>query len=413
MASGATVPRREADRAVIVRRFLLWVRTAPPADRAEAVGALAKAYLHSPLSASDRWEAETALTAMLDDRSVVVRRAMAEVFAGAPDAPRHIVIALAGDQYEVAAPILAGSPVLLDCDLVDCAALGDARVQAVVAGRARVSVAVSAALVEIGTADALERLARNPGAEIAEAGLFRIVERYGDRSALREALLSRPDLPAEVSQAIAAALATTLEAMAKQCNWLSPERSGRLIREARERTTVALSARSRSEVARFVAYLRRSGQLTPALILRAILSREVAFATASFADLAQVSVKRATAILSDRRGGGFRALYAKAELPEGLRPAFEAAVGALRNESETDALPQLSRRMIEQVLTACQRLPEGEAGRLVGLLRRFEMEAARDEARRIAGGLADDAALRLVMQHAPDELAAPAGAIAA
>ena len=398
---------------MIVRRFLLWARNAAPDDRAEAVAALTNAYLQSPLSVSDRWEAETALTAMLDDRSVIVRRAMAEALADSPDAPRHIVIALAGDLHEVAVPVLARSPVLLDCDLMDCAALGDARIQDAVAARTRVSAAVSATLAEIGTAGALETLARNPGAEITQSSLFRIVERHGDRPALREALLSRADLPVEVAQAIASALASTLEAMAKTCAWLSPERSGRVIREARERTTVALSARSRSEVGRFVAYLRRSGQLTPALILRAILSREVAFATASFADLAQVPVKRATAILSDRRGSGFRALYAKAGLPEGLRPAFEAAFGALRNESETDAVPQLSRRMIEQVLDACQRLPDDEAGRLVALLRRFEMEAARDEARRIAGGLADDAALRLVMQHAPHELAEPPGAIAA
>lgn len=398
---------------MIVRRFLLWARNAPPADRAEAVAALANAYLQSPLSVSDRWEAETALTAMLDDRSVLVRRAMAEALAASPDAPRHIALALAGDRHEVAVPVLARSPVLLDCDLVDCAALGDERVQAAIAGRTAVSAPVSAALAEIGTAGALEALARNPGAEIAETSLFRIVERHGDRPALREALLSRPDLPVEVSQAIASALATTLEAMAKQCDWLSPERSGRAIREARERTTVALSARSRSEVGRFVAYLRRSGQLTPALILRAILSREVAFATASFADLAQMPAKRAAAILSDRRGGGFRALYAKAGLPEGLRAAFEAAIGALRDEGAADAAPQLSRRMIEQVLAACQRLPEEEAGRLVALLRRFEMEAARDEARRIAGGLADAAALRLVMQHAPDELADTPAAIAA
>lgn len=398
---------------MIVRRFLLWVRSAPPGDRAEAVAALANAYLHSPLSASERWEAETALTAMLDDRSVLVRRAMADALAASPDAPRHIVVALAGDLHEVAAPVLALSPVLLDCDLVDCAALGDARVQASVAGRAQVSVAVSAALAEIGTADALETLARNPGAEIAESSLFRIVERHGDRPALREALLSRHDLPVEVAQAIASALAAMLEALARRCDWLSPERSGRVIREARERTTVALSARSRSEVGRFVAYLRRSGQLTPALILRAILSREVAFATASLADLAQVPVKRASAILSDRRGGGFRALYAKAGLPEGLRPAFDAAFEALREEREAGTMPELSRRMIEQVLVACQRLPEEEAGRLVALLRRFEMEAARDEARRIAGTLADDAALHLVMQHAPDELGDIAHTVAA
>lgn len=35
---------------MIIRRFLLWAREAPPGHRAEAVTALANAYLHSDLS---------------------------------------------------------------------------------------------------------------------------------------------------------------------------------------------------------------------------------------------------------------------------------------------------------------------------------------------------------------------------
>ena len=35
---------------MIIRQFLLWARTATPGQRAEAVGALARAYLYSDLS---------------------------------------------------------------------------------------------------------------------------------------------------------------------------------------------------------------------------------------------------------------------------------------------------------------------------------------------------------------------------
>jgi len=38
---------------MIVRRFLQWVRTAPAGERADATGALARAYLYSELSADD------------------------------------------------------------------------------------------------------------------------------------------------------------------------------------------------------------------------------------------------------------------------------------------------------------------------------------------------------------------------
>ena len=63
---------------------------------------------------------------------------------------------------------------------------------------------------------------------------------------------------------------------------------------------------------------------------------------------------------------------------------------------------QLSRLMIERVLSACGDLPPEEAGKLMALLRRFEAEAARDEARRVAEALADEAALAAVLEHAPE-----------
>ena len=393
---------------MIVRRFLLWARTASTGHRAEAVGALAKAYLYGDLTPEDRWEAETALTAMLDDPSSVVRRVLAETFAASAAAPRHIVVALAGDQSDIAAIVLGRSPLLLDCDLIDCAALGDGRIQCAIAARARLPPTVAAALAEVAGSDALVVLARNPGAEIADFSLSRIVERFGEMADLREALLARTDLPVEIAQAIMAALARSLERFVTGCGWLSVERGGRVTREARERTTVALSARAGGGdgVERLVAHLRRSGQLTPALILRAVLSRELAFVEAAFADLSGFAPQRVAAVLRDRRGGAFRALYAKANLPPALRAAFEAALSAYRESGtlEPSLGARLSRRMIERALTACEALPAEESGKLFALLRRFESEAAREEARRIADDLADEAALELVLQHAPHAL---------
>ena len=388
---------------MIISRFLLWARHSPPGDRAEAVSALARAYLYSELSREDRQEAEQALTAMLDDGSELVRLAMAEALGASPDAPRHIILALADDGPDIARIVLARSPLLADCDLVDCAALGDEPLQIVIAARREVSSPVSAALAEIGTAETLVTLARNPGADVADFSIARMLERHGSSGRLREALLVRPDLPVEFAHAIAAALAESLGSFVTGCGWLSPERSGRVVREARERTTVALSARSASQDnARLVAHLRRSGQLTPALVLRAILSGARPFADSAFADLTGIATNRVAAILSSSRGGSFRALYMRAGLPEMLRPAFEAALFAsqqMRERSPDRAA--LSRRLIERALAACDHLPGGEAGRLRALLHRFEVEAARDEARIAAGELADRAAASMAAERSP------------
>lgn len=388
---------------MIVSRFLLWARSAPPGYRAEATAALANAFLYSDLSLEDREEARMALTAMLDDPSTLVRRAMAEALASSRAAPRHLIVALANDAAEVAAVVLGRSPLLADCDLVDAAALGEERVQCAIAARPLLSRAVAAAIAEIGGPAALVALAANRNADIPAFSLARMVERHGEDGALREALLARPDLPVDIAQAVAAALAESLGRFVTDCGWLSPERSGRVTREARERTTVALSGEAGCEDAsRLVGHLRRSGQLTPALMLRAILSRSIGFAEAAFAELSGLAPGRVVAILRDERASAFRSLYARAGMPQTLRPAFEAALAAhreLRAKGQSDA--SLSRRMVERTLFFCEALPPEESGKLVALLRRFEAEAAREEARRVASNLADRAALALALEYAP------------
>src|SRR5436189_4839792 len=120
---------------MIVRQFLHWLRTAPSGHRAEATSALARAFLYSDLTENDRAAAEGAMIMLLDDPSPLVRRALAEAFASADKAPRVVVHALAADQTDVALPILAQSPLLLEDDLVDLIATADADVQVAIAGR--------------------------------------------------------------------------------------------------------------------------------------------------------------------------------------------------------------------------------------------------------------------------------------
>src|SRR5579862_8994546 len=121
---------------MIVRQFLQWVRNAPAPERAEATSALARAYLYSDLSSDDRAAAEGAMLLLLDDSWPLVRRALADVLAASPDAPGAVVYALANDRPEIAAPVLALSPLFVDADLVDAVAMGTAMVQSAIASRA-------------------------------------------------------------------------------------------------------------------------------------------------------------------------------------------------------------------------------------------------------------------------------------
>ena len=379
---------------MIVRQFLHWLRTAPAGERAEATSALARAYLYSDLSDNDRAAAEGAMIMLLDDPSPLVRRALAEVFAGTEHAPPTVVHALAGDQPDVSAQVLQRSPLFLVADLVEAVATGEPGRQVAIASRAHLPCSVSAAIAEVGCAEACLVLLENRDAETVPFSLDRIVERFGHLAAIRDVLLARSDLPVPTRQALVVKLSQTLADFVTACDWLGADRARRITREACEKATVALAAESpEGEVRPLIHHLRESGQLTAGLILRALLSGNVRLFEEALAELAAVPLARAVGIVHDRRSASFRALYDKAGLPASIFPAFREAVEAMREDGfpiEAGGACRLKRRIIERVLTRCESATLDEIEPLLTLLRRYAAEAARDEARLFCDELVAD-----------------------
>ncbi|HEX4040893.1 MAG TPA: DUF2336 domain-containing protein [Xanthobacteraceae bacterium] len=369
---------------MIVRDFLQWVRTAPASERAEATGALARAYLYSDLSADDLGAAEGAMLMLLDDPSPLVRRALADSLAASPSAPPAIVMSLSADQPQIAAPVYALSPLFVDADLVDAVATGGAAVQEAVASRAALPCSVAAAIAEVGTAESCLLLLENPKAGIAGISIDRIVERFGHLGAIREVLLVRDDVPPATRHALVTKLSETLAGFVAGRAWLDADRAHRIAREACEKATVTIAAASpESELRALVRHLCASGQLTAGLILRALLSGNIALFEEALAELTDMPVARVSGLIHDRGSLGLRALFAKAQLPPSTYPAFKEAIDAMREGllHEPGGGVRLKRRMIERVLTRCEDADLGELAPLLTLLRRFATEAAREEAR--------------------------------
>ncbi len=370
---------------MIVRHFLQWVRTAPAGERAEATSALARAYLYSDLSPDDRAAAEGAMLMLLDDPSPLVRRALADALAASPSAPPSVIFALAGDQPQIAAPVLALSPLFVDADLVDAVATGAAAVQAAIASRAALPRSVAAAIAEVGTAESCLILVENRDADIAPFSIDRIVERYGQLAAIREPLLAREHVAAASRQTLVAKLSATLAGFVAGREWLDVDHAHRVAREACEKATVELAAETpNSELRPLVRHLRVSGQLTAGLILRALLSGNIVLFEEALAELTEMPVARVCALIHDRGFGGLRALFDRAGLPPSTYPAFKEAIGAMREGGfvgESGGAARLKRRMIERVLTRCENEEFGELAPLTTLLHRFATEAAREEAR--------------------------------
>ena len=369
----------------IVRRFLAWAQRAGAEERAEAASALARAYLYSDLMPSIRAEAALAMTSLLDDPSASVRRALAEALGGASEAPRHVILALAGDQSDVAAAVLQRSPVLTDADLVDCAALADVVAQCAIARRPNLGPGAAAALSEVGERDAILALVANFSVDLPAGPIRRLLARFGDDPEVREALLQRPSLPADSRARIAVATARDLSATTTQ--WLPRERAERIAREARDRTISSIASSCGGDERReLVRSLRECGALTPALLLRSLLGGERGLLHEALAELSGLPLSRAAAFALDPRGEGFAALALRAGLKSQVLPAFTAALAAIKTEG-TEAGEGLKLSLVQRVIDECERRDDPALGKVLALLWRFAAEAARAE----AAGFADEA----------------------
>ena len=181
---------------------------------------------------------------LLDDPSPLVRAELARALAFSENAPPAVIHGLAADQPEVATWVLEHSVLLVDADLVDAVATGGPEVQMAIANRADLPSAVSAAIAEVGAAEACLVLIENVQAEIAPFSLDRIVDRFGHLPVIRESMLVREDLPAATRQQLVAKLSQTLVGFVTSRAWLEEGRAQRIAREACEKATVTLAAAS-------------------------------------------------------------------------------------------------------------------------------------------------------------------------
>ncbi len=372
---------------MIVRRFLTWARIAPACARADATSALARAFLFTPMDAEQRYEAEIALTVMLDDPSPRVHRALAEAIASAVETPRHLITGLVALGGEAAAIVLERSQLLSRTELVDAAALGSEKAQIAIARREALPMPVAAALAEIGSLGACIALIRNPSALATEAEWLRMLERFGTDARLREALLTRADLSARVRERMMGIVSGVLKHLVVERAWLSRERAEVMLRDAGQQGALALACDKRLDLKETVACLRQGERLTPAFIVHALIAGHLDLVTACLANLTDTPPAKVTGFLGDKRQAPLLALLKRAGIPSWLAPVFPVALAELKAAKTlaagaAGATPL--RLALARVVGRLEAEGREETRRLIAYLRSLEAKAAREEARSIA-----------------------------
>lgn len=371
---------------MVISHFLKWVNHAKVAERSVAAAALARAYLGNDIRFEDRCEAEAALTLLLDDPSEKVRLAMAEVFCLSPHAPAQIVAGLAQDQKEVASLVLVRSPLLTDLDLIDRVAGGDGDVQRFVAMRAQVSMAVSAALAEVGEEEACLELLQNSGARIANLSFRRMVERHGDSAILREALIADPRLPADCRHMLLVKLGEALRSAPLVLALMGERRAERITRAACVRASVTLiEATPEDELTALVEHLRLRGDLTAGFLIRAVANGKIDFFGTALVALSGKGEERVRSLLASGRDVAIAALLRASGLADATHGVILSALKIWRDVANGRRLAgaqEVSWMMLKEIGATPGQSGPGEAHQeLARLLKEIHLDALRDNAR--------------------------------
>jgi uncharacterized protein (DUF2336 family) len=371
---------------MVISHFLRWIDTARVSERAAGAAALARAYVSRELPFEDRCEAEAALTFLLDDPSTKVRYALAEALAMHRLAPLQIIHALASDQDEIADLVLKRSPLFMDGDLIDRVAMGAESVQRSIAGRALVSKSVSAAIAEVGSAEACLILLRNDGADVASLSFRRMAERFGAMPRLRETMLVDRRLPVDCRHVLLVKLSAALKDAPLVVALMGRARGERVMREACVRASLTLIDRTRpDEHAALVEHLRLAGELTTAFIVRMVAHGKIDFFASVLGVLAGREAVRVQALLAGGRDLALSALFRGAGLPESAHGVILRALGIWRevaNGRRVAGAQEVSWLMLRE-LNACpgQSGPAERQAELAGLIRAIHLEVLRENAR--------------------------------
>ncbi len=328
----------------------------PSADnRAKTAAKVAGDFDSGALSDSERQIAEEIFRFMVKDAEVRVREALAQNLKESPDLPHDVALSLAQDVDQVALPILQFSDVLTDDDLIEIIQSQSEDKQTAIAGRSSVSDSVSEALVDTGNEKAITSLLSNEGADISEHSLKKVVDDYGEREQIQDAMVHRPKLPVSVAEKLVTVVSEKLAGELIARHDLPENAVTDLVLQTRERAIISLSTDSDTgDVDILVQQLHKNGRLTPSIVLRGLCMGDLTFFEAAIAELASVSLANARQLIYDSGQLGLRTLCREAKIPLSQLIAVRAAID-VSQEMEYDGREndreRYSRRMIERIMT--------------------------------------------------------------
>lgn len=334
-----------------------------PEERALAARKICQRVDAPTLSPEER-EAANAIIAMIaDDAVALVRRALAVTLRRSQHLPRDIAKKLAADIDSIAVPVISGSPVFDDADLIEIIKSQGASKQCAVGAREHVSGAVVTEIVAHACEQAVGVTAANDGAEFSGENYDTAFVRFCESQTVMDAFVARSSLPVEFTEKLISRVSAQAMDRLVRDHALPAQLAVELAEGTRERATVDLvdQAGVAVDMRRFVQQLQMNGRLTPSLIVRAVLRGHIAFFEHTVSEMAAIPHSKAWLLIHDSGPLGLKAVFDRTGLPPRIYPAIRAAIDtfhSLEMNDSREARVTFRRRLAERSLTRFQGIPE-------------------------------------------------------
>lgn len=344
--------------------------------RVDVTEKISGSYTKSFLDKNALQAAEQIFRLLVRDTEVKVRVAMAGHLKNSGRIPRDIVMDLARDVEEVSLPVLECSEVLTDRDIMELiSAQQEVKRYLAVSRRKEVSDPVAMALINTGNAQVAGTLLANEGAKISESGFERIVDLHQGNEPMLKSLGDRPGVPVAIVEKIVGMVSSQLAGVLRKKHNLSDDQIRTEVEQSHEDETLALVryANAEKDADKLIVQLQRTDNLTPSIILSALCQGNFAFFELCLAKLSNIPVANARTLIADHGELGFRAIYNKAGLPEGLFPAVKLLLKVVRDLDSEGCRPgsfKYAGSVVERLLQHAEKTPTDNLSYVIALVRR-------------------------------------------
>jgi uncharacterized protein (DUF2336 family) len=274
---------------------------------------------------------EDILMLLAEDLAVVVRKVIAEELKDNPHLPHSVARLLAGDELEVALPLLEFSPVFSEKDLLELiASTREAARHVALAKRTQgLSAEVSRALVNTSNASVAFTLFSNPSSQLDESTLLQSFLLYKDNQSVLGKLVQHGNMSMALAERVIASASTEVQRVLAQRFGVTnsiAEQIGRRVHAEATGDLIEAGRGDTTKVYELVNHLFYNNRLNHSVILRALCHGDLAFFEAGLAKLAGIPLANAKKLLRTGSEYGFQALYRACNLPDTMLEATEILV---------------------------------------------------------------------------------------